>query len=69
MSNFRCKECGAVIYDEGKKGYTTGCEHYPIKQEINEQNAGSFPDIFHDLFGEGLGNMQKGKNPFGDKRR
>ena len=36
MSNFICEECGAKIIDS-PKGYTTGCEHYPLEAVENTE--------------------------------
>jgi len=33
MSNFRCEFCGKAILDSPYKGYTTFCEHYPLKEK------------------------------------
>ena len=30
MNNFICEECGAKVVDS-PKGYTKGCEHYPVE--------------------------------------
>lgn len=30
MNSFICEECGAKVVDS-PKGYTKGCEHYPVE--------------------------------------
>ena len=37
MSSFQCEQCGASILD-GDNGYYTGCDHYPlVNNMINHQ--------------------------------
>ena len=33
MSSFQCEKCGKPIL-EGDEGYYTGCEHYPLVQNM-----------------------------------
>jgi len=37
MSSFICDKCGEPIIDTAN-GYTTQCEHYPIKREREEKD-------------------------------
>ena len=35
-SNFNCEKCGQALIDTPGGGYITECEHYPMKNKVNE---------------------------------
>ena len=41
MSNFNCETCGKPIIDS-PRGYTTGCEHYPLEPPAGCQEIPGF---------------------------
>ena len=34
MSSFACARCGLICSDDGPRGYISGCEHYPVHDEV-----------------------------------
>lgn len=46
MSSFQCEHCGANILD-GCNGYYTGCEHYPLINNMITDNRKRYKATKH----------------------